>query len=325
MHPYKTYVQRVGLFVLAIFALYPALFYLQLGVATESSRYIQEWFAVKMRYAERAQGPKLVFVSGSNALFGIDTAELEARLDRPALNLGSHAGLGVHYILRQARQAVGAGDIVVLPLEYEQYEARKWEEALVDFISARDPAYFLELSLSEQMECIFAMPPKRLLHGVKARFFPDAKNEDSAYDSKYLNANGDMTNNASAKRTPAAALRAKSKEPVFTAAFCPEPQSAEALCDFIAFCRQSGARVLATYPSFLYRDKAFHGADLERMREIAAFYARQGVPVLGTHEAFLYDADDFYDTIYHLNDVGKRKRTQQLLEYLRPYVAMQNG
>ena len=319
MQPYKTYVRRVGLFVLAAFALYPALFCLQLGALTESSRYIQEWFDVKMRYAQRAQGPKLVFVSGSNTLFGIDASELEARLKMPALNLGSHAGLGIHYILQQAQQAVGAGDIVVLPLEYEQYEERKWEEALVDFIAARDPAYFAQLPVADQLECIFAMPPKRLVKGVKARFVPDARNEDSAYDSKYLNANGDMTNNAYAKRTPAAALRANSKKAVFTADSCPEPQAAEALSHFIAFCRQKGARVLATYPSYLCRDKAFHGADLERVREIEAFYARQGVPVLGSYEDFLYDADDFYDTIYHLNDVGKRKRTEQLLEYLRPY------
>lgn len=321
MRRYRNYLLYVGSIVLFCFALYPALFYLQLGAPTESSRYIQEWFNVKMRYAQRAQGPKLVFVSGSNTLFGIDTAELEARLGLPALNLGSHAGLGLRYILRQARQAVGEGDIVVLPLEYEQYEPGKWEEALVDYIAARDPAYFKELSAADKLECMFAMPPKRLLRGVKARFVPDARHEDSAYDSRYLNANGDMTNNAYAKRTPAAVLRAGRRDAVFAAAACPDREAAREISAFIAFCRARGARVLAAYPSFLYKDKAFRGADLERVQEIAAFYATAEVPVLGDYAEFLYDADDFYDTAYHLNDRGKGKRTRQLLSYLRPYVA----
>ena len=34
----------------------------------------------------------------------------------------------------------------------------------------------------------------------------------------------------------------------------------------------------------------------------------------------MYDKSMFYDTRYHLNDVGVRQRTQQLLDLLNPYL-----
>jgi hypothetical protein len=34
----------------------------------------------------------------------------------------------------------------------------------------------------------------------------------------------------------------------------------------------------------------------------------------------MYDKSMFYDTNYHLNDQGRRRRTEQLIDLLKPYV-----
>ena len=56
-------------------------------------------------------------------------------------------------------------------------------------------------------------------------------------------------------------------------------------------------------------------------QNIKKFYNSIDVPVLGSYSEFMYDKSMFFDTVYHLNDRGRRYRTRQLIKLLQPYLS----
>lgn len=88
--------------------------------------------AHKEAAAAQIEGPKLIFISGSSGNFGYSARQLGEALGVNAVNLASHAGLGVPYFAYLASRNAGPGDIVVLPLEYELYERNSLQDEPVD-------------------------------------------------------------------------------------------------------------------------------------------------------------------------------------------------
>ncbi|MBQ1417510.1 MAG: hypothetical protein IIY91_09450, partial [Selenomonas sp.] len=79
----------------------------------------------------------------------------------------------------------------------------------------------------------------------------------------------------------------------------------------------NGIKVYATWPNYLWKEKEFTGKDLDGIHAIEKFYHEHDVEILGNYTDCLYDAELFYDTIYHLNEEGKRIHTDYLIELLK--------
>ena len=73
----------------------------------------------KHHAAETVDGGRLLIVGGSSAAFGIDSNALASELRRRPINLALHAGLGLDFMLNEARDVMQPGDVVVLSLEYD--------------------------------------------------------------------------------------------------------------------------------------------------------------------------------------------------------------
>lgn len=322
LNVYKKYILIFFSLVLVnIVIVYPAIFYLQLGAPAERSRYIYEWLDSKKQYAESINSQKLLIISGSSTLFGVSAETIEHECKIPTVNMGSHAGLGLKYILYNAKKVINEGDIVLLPLEYDEYkEVERYGEEYLNYISDRDSEYFINKNAFEKMEFILSMNPIDILYGVKAKIRPDSQ-IINGYDRKYLNRNGDMTNNSIEKKLNDNILWKQMPKFEFGNQEYPSKESKQCLEDFLAFCKEKNVKVFVTYPAYLYHAKSFEGQDLKAINEINEFWKQQNnVVVLGTYKEFLYDVSDFYDTIYHLNNVGKEKRTKQLINYLIPFI-----
>ncbi|MBX9709882.1 MAG: hypothetical protein K2X60_02505 [Xanthobacteraceae bacterium] len=78
-------------------------------------------YLVKEHHAEQSPAPRILIVSGSNSLFGIDSETLEALLHKPVVNLATHGSLGLDFHLKFALKQAQAGDLVIVPLEYAYY------------------------------------------------------------------------------------------------------------------------------------------------------------------------------------------------------------
>ena len=147
------------------------------------------------------------------------------------------------------------------------------------------------------------------------RIVPPIKIE-SGYSSQYLNTNGDMTNNHIEKSYAPSSLKAKIGKEVFK-----EPpitvDAKSQLTDFINYCQQSNIIIYAAWPNYLWKEKEFSGKDLDGIHAIESFYRDHNVEILGNYNDCLYDAELFYDTIYHLNEEGKRIHTDYLIQLLK--------
>ena len=151
---------------------------------------------------------------------------------------------------------------------------------------------------------------------MSARRFYPAPSSASLYDAKYLNSNGDMTYYSDKLQKPNDHMLATISDKVFG-----EPplttDSKEELANFINYCHENNITLYAAWPIYLWIDKSFSGDDLAGIHAIEDFYIQHNVEILGNYTDCLYDAELFYDSTSHLNDEGKRKHTEYLIQLLQ--------
>ena len=316
------YANCLRLFVagaIALLLLQFLLFFALLGAPSEQERYLDEWWQKKEAYAHAQTGKKILLISGSNTLFGVKAELMEESLGMPVVNLGTHAGLKF-YNLRRGAKCLEPGDTVIIPLEYPYYDWPKhgYDTEYLAYVTAYDPDYFNAGSLVDKLAFIYQWHPGDICREAVKIIFPPTPRENG-YSSKYLNKNGDMLNNKAANGKSGAYLQNRMKDTVFDAYPVPSEEAKAQLSWFVDFCRERQVTLYAAWPSYLYRDKDFHGKDLEGIRNIEAFYREKGVEILGNYTDTLYDADMFYDTLYHLNDIGQAKHTEYLIELLKAH------
>ncbi len=312
---YRKYIAIILLFAIIVMGMYPLLFYYNLGYQAEGTRRLNEWWQIKEEYADRKGSPKIFLISGSNTMLGLDAERMEQELKMPVVNFGTHAGLS-RYVLQRSQKSLHSGDIVILPLEYSMYEDNRMEEGYTAYIMGYDSDFFKEMPWLKKIEFIYKVPASMLLRYCWQRI-KSPVHEDSDYDSKYLNQNGDLTNNYANKKLPEEVLVKKIPKQVFLQAEVPSKEAKSELRAFIGYCRQNNIRVYATWPSFLWHANRFNDKDEEAINNIETFYSQEGVTVLGKYSDFIYAPDLFYDTIYHLNDTGKERRTSEMINLLR--------
>jgi hypothetical protein len=298
----------------------------QIGVPTEASRWVYDVITKKVQYAKTVRSPKLVVVAGSNGMFGIKTEMIEREMGIPSVNLASHAGLGVDYVLNTAKEAIKPGDTVLLPLEYEMYDddARP-STVLVDYIFARDPAYFRSLPFTKRAELVLAVSPSRVVDGLmgRVRHRRDANGHESGpYRVEAFNDHGDEVMNLASLRTEADVAK-RDLETASDAVLKGDGGNKHgwlAVEGFIGWCQANNVKVLAAYPSTVAYPEYNRPIAEKFFGRIAAFYDRLHVPVLGDPQQFMYAKSAFYDTSYHLTQEETVRNTERIIGLLRPYV-----
>src|SRR5262245_52969609 len=83
-----------------------------------------EYLAVTVDKEQRlrsADGPRIVFVGGSNLAFGLRSERVRRALRRNPVNMGLYANFGLPFMFREAQAGLRKGDVVVLSLEYDYF------------------------------------------------------------------------------------------------------------------------------------------------------------------------------------------------------------
>ena len=286
----------------------------QLAVPTPSSRWVFEASALKTAAAARVTGPRVLVVAGSNAMFGIGSAQLEAFWGRPVINLAVNAGLGLRYILAASRRVARAGDVIVLPMEYALYlDAGGPNAQVIDFAIARDPDYWRSLDWRQRLGFAAGMAPERWLQGLRG--LADPAISSGVYGAHHLDARGDQTHTAAADQSSAdlAAVRS-ARTWHYGARAAREEGGWTLLADYAGWARAQGICVVAV-PAALMHDQHYDHDPQE-----ADFYASlpariraTGLAYLGTPRDFMYPPDWFFNSEHHLQDWARREHTARLL------------
>ena len=304
--------------------------YTQLGVPTNQSQWIYDLAQKKERLAAQIKGPRLFIVAGSSALFGINAQLIEQETGFPTINMGTHAGIFLDYRLAHLKKIVRPGDILLMAWEYEHYVSGYTYSAdtTYDYILARDPVYFRQMSLFDKIGMATRLPFKRLQKGWDNRLHPEKIRPPTTPYSPYtpitsgidcLDDNGDEIFNYAATRH---GFLASDTSPVLAQGLASQDNDSFAeLTEFIEWAHQRHITVLATYPQIFWQPIYEEPPAQGTFAFIRQFYTSRGVPFIGTPEdSMIHPQDDFFDGLYHLTHEGAIKRTERLIPELRPYL-----
>ena len=311
-------------------SLYAAAIWFALGIPVPSTLVPWGFIKSKVEMAAAVSSPKILFVGGSSVDNGINAKHAGEVTGLPAVNMGFWAGLGPEYILDKVRQVAKPGDLVVLIMEYGQFnwsgECRYWVgEEMLPLVLCRDPQFFLSRPLEEQFHFAIRMSPAFLGECLQERVHPVTSVSPDGFFKSHDSC-GDVTNNITANLSNPLPIGNTPKDPIWHLSY-PLPADAKGfsvVADFIDWARKSAVTVVATYPN-VARNPAYEKADSQvTVKRVKYFYRSMNVPLLGSFEASEFSPECFFDTHYHLQADSAVRRTELLIPLLAPYLPGQS-
>jgi hypothetical protein len=261
----------------------------------------------------------VLVVAGSNAMFGIDSGQLEAYWHRPVVNLAGNAGLGLPYILDLSQRAAHNGDVILMPLEYAlMLDDGKPNAQIIDYVMARDLDYWRSQPRIEQLRFAVGLAPDRWLQGLQHQ--PDAPVTSGTYGAHHLDARGDQTHTAPADRTDADKAAVAAVKPWdYGSRAASESGGWQQLARYAQWAHRHNVCLVAVPTVLLHHakydsdaaDQAFYSSLPQRMGAL-------GIPYVGKPMDFMYPPSWFFDTDHHLQDWARAKHTARLISLLAP-------
>lgn len=279
-------------------------------------------FDDKIELLKNHDQPSIILLGGSNVAFGISSPRLNQHFNRPVINTGLQGALGLDLYLNLARQYARKGDFVILLPEWAmlsglfqphelplQQLVRESPSAIayIDAHEAFDPKCFLDEYAMPEFAYILQTGMKFRTEKTRQRLHAEAKIRAGMYSRLNFNEQGDFVgHHDKTSNTDIASLSCSIsfREKIYQQAVDRINTCAEDL-------RKRGAHLYFGYtptpePFFeQFQTEIAHADEFLR--------ANLNIPVLHKPENSCFPTDHFFDTIYHLNKRGKRKRTGMLI------------
>lgn len=167
----KRFIIFIFLNLFAFLIIYIALFYYQLGANVKSDSWIDPVYQIKDKKALNiGDKNKIIIVSGSNSLFGINSEKISEITNKPVLNLAVQGSLDTDFLYYKIKKYIKPNDIIVMPLEYAHYTRSGYSDWFVNNILVWGNDYFYNLNIYNKIKFIFNINVDRLMLGVKTKF-----------------------------------------------------------------------------------------------------------------------------------------------------------
>jgi len=264
--------------------------------------------------AQAAQGPRMLFVGGSNVAFGMDCEQVRQRTAYEPVNLAVHASVGMDFMLSEGLSVARPGDVVVVSLEYGHLAGYMPEgkdlRALMHILLLRPQnARYLSCASSHAARQRLLVQPHRApaARGPNPRARPDVR---AAYRRDCFDLYGDVVRHRSMCFTPDRHERGRHAHGVEARVV----DAVKRLNRFHAACQARGAFAFYVYPPIPDTSLASGCAGI--MRTDRVLRERLTMPVLNRPGDVAWPLERFYDTCYHLTGEAATRRTDLLLESL---------
>ena len=303
----------LALIVLAVAAFFATRGYVQ-SLPTVYGQTFSAGLADKYDRLKSVEGRRLVVVGGSSVAFGLDSVLAEELMGVPCVNFGMYAELGTRVMLDLSLPLLHSGDIVVVAPELERKTlsfATDWVAVWKALDGRLDAVQ--SLGLSDGREMIAALPgflsEKRALLASGTTLSPEG-----VYARSSLNEYGDVSWERPYN------IMALGYDP--TNVITPElgmytEQFIGHLNEYVIRAAAKGALVYYSFPP-IDKDALGESVTEESLAEFtAALASRLVCPIISDIRDLIMAPDYFYDTNFHLNDVGKAYRTEMLVRDIR--------
>jgi hypothetical protein len=306
----RTFLGHVAAFLALQATLFAALdaFYMR---KFGDSHFLAAWREKSARL-EAVSPPRVLLVGGSSTAFGVDSGALERALGRPVVNLAMNAGLGLGFILNQAADAVRPGDLVMLTPEYWLLERRENFDASTVFVALRvtpATARFVPLKTVPRLLDQGLVPVSDRLRALSA--FLHGGGENPVYTRAAFDQWGDVV-----AHHPFGSRRGGDQH-----AWVPPAEDTEKACRLLAAfaddVRGRGAELVIMPPPIPADDHQVHRAAVIRLWQKVGEATHADVVLVRK----TFAREQFFDTVYHLTQEGRRSRTRAIIAWARRQAA----
>jgi hypothetical protein len=251
--------------------------------------------------------PKILLAGASNVSFGINSEKLENAFHVPVVNMGLHGGLGLSFILEELKLSIKKGDLVFLSIEYflgkdGDYRLKKNTSSFY-----KDAGLYYSSSPFNDFSIYLEKANLNLKYLLSFRHDTNDKQKAEAgikvYSREAFNKYGDVIAHLG-KTSP----KKVAFDEVVPYRFW---EGIEEINQFEEYARKMNVKVFYLYPNFSFSEynlnrKAIVQLQLDLKNNLKT-------EILNNPTDFLYPDSLFFDTVYHLDSLGREKRTDKMI------------
>jgi hypothetical protein len=263
----------------------------------------------KLAALHQLSGSRVYVVSGSSSLFSLDTKVLSGIVGQPVVNLATHAGLGLTYILDRAEREIQPGDVIIFTPEYELLEQPATPNQLtLAYVAFFDRRYIASRPLTEESHFYLGYGfPDSILETLKTiRTGVQVGRPDLTFDDL-----GNARGNTVAK---------SAKDKTEFAPHGPAPAISQdaraALRKFAQTARERHAKIIAFPAALIHLPGWDAPAERALRRDARSLFRQLGMVSLGSDQTGWVEPNGIYDSLYHANDVGRTAYTAKIARLL---------
>jgi hypothetical protein len=265
----------------------------------------------KHKLLNSIKAQKMILLGGSNVSFGINSKVLENKFQKPTVNMGIHAGIGLRYMINDIKLYLKKGDLIILIPEYEHFYTDNFygDVELASIIFDIEPQSKNLLNRKQWIHLLKYLPTfsaKKIKNFIPT-LIRDKNVDIDIYHRKSFNEYGDAylhwtLPNQNYIHAPLLKGDEKVNEEVISF-----------LKEFKLFVNQKGARLLIFPPVI---DNTSFNNKKTIITKIAKELKNNDIAFECEPISFCYNDSLFFNSYYHLNKFGVDKRTLQLLKDL---------
>lgn len=267
--------------------------------------------------------PRIILAGASNLAFGVDSKLMQETLGIPVVNMGLHGNFGLGFILNNVKQNVRNGDIIILSLEYYLDELYYKDIDYVVHLYPKAESYidkdneffsqYLKYVVSEAQNTkqrYFNTFFDKVLRFKEAKVF--VSDQVHSYDTliysrKAFNSNGDVVSHLG-KNYPG---EMRGRTPIDSKDYS---SGISRLNDFAEYVSSKGATAYFTFASY---PRSEFDKNIKGIRHFEEQLRKDlKMPIITLPEDMTYPDEMFFDTVYHLNEEGRKLRTEKLVQIL---------
>ena len=262
--------------------------------------------------------PKVIVVGGSSVAFGLDSKMLEDALGMPVVNFGLYATLGTKLMLDLSEDEVREGDVVVIAPELDSQTLSLYFNAEATW-QAFDGNLSLLRKIKKENRSEMAAASIGFA-GSKIRHIKDGGiKSEGVYAKSSFDEYGDIVFD---RPYNVMKFGYDVNKPV---SFGTEQYSEDFLCylsDYIASCREKGARVCYSFPPVNESGVSPETEDGDYQKLYSFLAERLDCEIIGSPKGYILDQKYFYDSNFHTNSAGTKHHTAHLALDLRRMLGM---
>lgn len=258
--------------------------------------------------------PRYLIIGGSGVHYSYSAERASTLTGLNFVNLGTHAGLGIDYILDRATASLRPGDTAILALEYHLIEGSKATSILSPFVLTQDLTYLGRAPYDQLLNLAFGYPPIDVIKQVAATTMPWTS---PLYHVDAVSSFGDETANTEENKQPYMRVAVESAGPVPD--FVRDPALPPvALVKFAEWAKANHVRLVMSWPVIVGRPEY----DLPNYRAYFSRYAKTfsalGFAVLNeNYRDYFLPVERMLDGNFHADAIGARIIGQKLADDFR--------